>query len=125
VIATIGEPLLAMALRDRAVPPPRETPPSPLDPARARAIAGAYALDRIDPAKEPEPLRARDVPAPPRVTFTFDGERLVMAPVGEPSVRIFAAADGSFFPKQLGVRIDFDDPHLTLDRFGRKMVYRR
>jgi CubicO group peptidase (beta-lactamase class C family) len=124
--ATIGEPILAMALRDRAVPPPLETPPVPLDPARARAVAGPWTLDHVEPAKEPEPIRARDVPAPPRLAMTYDGARLMMSPDGEPEVRLFAAEDGSLFPKQLGVRVTSgEDGGLVLDRYGRKMVYRR
>src|SRR5262249_50036416 len=123
--ATIGEPVLAMALSGRAVPPPRETPPVPIDPARAREVSGAYVLERVEPAKEAEPLRAREGPAPPRLGLAWAGERLALAPERGAAVRLFAAEDGAFFPKQLGVRVSFDEGRLTLDRFGRKMVYRR
>jgi CubicO group peptidase (beta-lactamase class C family) len=124
--ATIGEPVLAMAIGERAVPPPRETPPVQADPAQARTLTGTYTLERVDAAPDAEPLRARAVPAPPRLVVSLDGERVFLAPEGEPKVRLFASADGALFPKQLGVRITAsDDDHVTLDRFGRKMHYVR
>ncbi len=120
----IGEPILAMTLTRRAVAPPKETAVSDQNPTGTAAFAGDYLLQRSTPGKV-EPKRAREVPSPPRLSVASASGRLFMSPEKEPRVRLYPASDGSFFPKQIGVKVSFSGSELALTRFGREMVYRR
>jgi hypothetical protein len=116
--------MLVMAVSDRIVPPPVETPEAPFDETRARAAAGDWTLARVR-SGAPEPQRASEVPSPPALRVVLENGRLFLAPTAEPRVRLFFAADGGLFPKQAGVRVKVDGDELELVRFGREMVYRR
>jgi CubicO group peptidase (beta-lactamase class C family) len=120
----IGEPVLVMAVSDRVVPPPIETPEAPFDETRARDAAGDWTLARVRSGAT-QPQRASEVPSPPALRVVLENGRLFLAPTAEPRMRLFFAADGGLFPKQAGVRVKVDGNDLELVRFGRVMVYRR
>jgi CubicO group peptidase (beta-lactamase class C family) len=106
----LGEAVVRFAVGE-PVPPHEETPVVEMDRAVAKRSTGGYVM--TDEARQ----RAAEVGLPPEVVdsleafeLRFEGEALMLEPIGQPSFRVFASGPASFFIKSPPVEIAVDLP---------------